>query len=76
MYVISKHMMTNAFKVSQIGYIKDPKLGIDEQIDDGGVVVQAWYQTTIHKCRKVEFKKCKIAFNIRYPIVIYVVYKR
>lgn len=24
----------------------------------------------------MEFKKCKISFNIRYPIVIYVVYKR
>ncbi len=41
MYVISKHMMTNAFRVCQIGYIEDPKLGIDEQTNDGGVVVQS-----------------------------------
>jgi hypothetical protein len=40
-YVINKHMMTNAFKVCQIGYIEDPKLGIDEQTNDGGAVVQS-----------------------------------
>ncbi len=48
-YVISKHMMTNAFRVCQIRYIEYPKLGIDEQTNDGGVVVQSWYQTKIKK---------------------------
>lgn len=40
-YLISKHIMTNAFRVCLIGYIEDPNLGIDEQTNDGRVVVQS-----------------------------------
>jgi hypothetical protein len=38
-YVISKHMMTNAFRVCHIGYIEDSKLEVNEQTNDGEIVV-------------------------------------
>lgn len=72
MYVINKQIMTNAFGVCQSGYIKDSKGQMNK------MVVELLFSHDIKppytNADQWNVKKRKIPYNIKYPVVIFVVY--
>lgn len=73
MYVINKQLIANAFGVYQSGYVEDPKGQVTKAI-----VEELLYKHDIKSpytnVDQWNVKKCKLLINVRYLIVISVIY--